>query len=131
MRRRKYLPIRIGNEADRQLAPERIRQLQQRLNREIGIAVQHLGHVRTGDAKPFRHFSAADLLIPHEPADVLSQLNQDSLKAILESLTDRPEFVFKPLLSVHLVPLSPAPLAASTAFRPSRTMTRMVKAGPA
>src|SRR2546426_546339 len=101
--------IRLRREADRQLVPQRIRQFQQRLNREIRIPVQHLGHVRARDAKPFRHFGAADLLIPHEPTDVLSQLNQDFLKAILERLTDRPELVLKPLLSVHLVP----PLARS------------------
>src|SRR5439155_1477999 len=33
-----------------------------------------------------------------------SQLNQDFLKAILERLAHRIEFVLKPLLSVHLIP---------------------------
>src|SRR6266508_1692361 len=116
--------IRLRREADRQLAPQRIRQLQQRLNREIGIPVQHLGHVRAGDAKPFRHFSAADLLIPHEPADILSQLNQDFLKAILERLAHRLEFFFTPLLSVHLEPALARSASSSDRIRSACSRSR-------
>jgi len=68
----------------RQLFTHRIRELEQTLDRQVGVAAEDLRDVGGGDAHALGELRPAEPLLFHQQADVLAQLEQNFLKAIIK-----------------------------------------------